>query len=64
MNRRPVSDIFTTSIFRGPLVVPNEWSTAQGDSGNLFPVFGAADPLSASLRRRTIVPIESVRWFD
>jgi hypothetical protein len=41
MNRRPVSDIFTTSIFGGPLVVPNEWSTAQGDAGNLFPLFSA-----------------------
>jgi hypothetical protein len=39
MNRRPVSDIFTMSIFGGPLVVPNEWSTAQGDAGNLFPLF-------------------------
>lgn len=41
MNRRPVSDIFTTSIFAGPLVVPNEWSTAQGDTGNLFPLFSS-----------------------
>jgi hypothetical protein len=39
LNRRPVSDIFTMSIFGGPLVVPNEWSTAQGDAGNLFPLF-------------------------
>jgi hypothetical protein len=38
-NRRPVSDIFTTPIFLGPLVVPNEWSTAFGDAGNLFPLF-------------------------
>src|ERR1700747_2206203 len=35
INRRPVSDIFTTSLFSGPLIVPNEWSTAQGDAGNL-----------------------------
>jgi hypothetical protein len=40
-NRRSVSDIFTTSIFGGPLVVPNEWGTAQGDAGNLFPLFSA-----------------------
>lgn len=39
MNRRPVTDIFTVSIFAGPLVVPNEWSTAQGDVGNLLPLF-------------------------
>src|SRR6202030_4049809 len=41
MNRRPVSDIFTMSIFGGPLVVPNEWSTAQGGAGNLFPLFSS-----------------------
>jgi phosphatidylinositol-3-phosphatase len=41
VNRRPVSDIFTMSIFRGPLVVPNEWSTAQADIGNLFPLFSS-----------------------
>jgi phosphatidylinositol-3-phosphatase len=41
LNRRPVSDIFTISIFGGPLVVPNEWSTAQGDSGDLFPLFSS-----------------------
>jgi acid phosphatase len=41
VNRRPVSDIFTISIFPGPLVVPNEWSTAQGDTGNLFPIFSS-----------------------
>jgi phosphatidylinositol-3-phosphatase len=41
VNRGPVSDIFTTSIFGGPLVVPNEWSTAQGDAGNLFPFFSS-----------------------
>ena len=40
-NRQPVSDIFTTPIFAGPLVVPNELSTAQGDTGNLFPLFSA-----------------------
>jgi len=39
LNRRPVSDIFTMSIFAGPLVVPNEWSKAFGDVGNLFPFF-------------------------
>src|SRR5262249_20898015 len=38
VNRRPVSDIFTTSIFTGPLIAPNEWSTAPGDHGNLFPL--------------------------
>src|SRR5262249_54418855 len=36
-----VSDIFTMSIFGGALVVPNEWSTAQGDAGNLLPLFSA-----------------------
>ncbi|HWY40412.1 MAG TPA: alkaline phosphatase family protein [Chthoniobacterales bacterium] len=41
LNRRPVSDIFNVSIFSGPLVVPNEWSTAQGDTGNLLPLFSA-----------------------
>lgn len=41
LNRRPVSDIFTSSIFRGPLVVPNAWSTAQGDAGNLLPLFSS-----------------------
>ena len=41
LNRRPVSDIFAMSIFGGPLVVPNEWSTAQGDAGNLFPLFSS-----------------------
>lgn len=41
LNRRPVSDIFTMPIFAGPLVVPNEWSTAQGDTGNLLPLFSA-----------------------
>jgi hypothetical protein len=39
INRRPVSDVFTVSIFTGLLVVPNEWTTAQGDTGNLFPLF-------------------------
>src|SRR5580704_9366006 len=41
MNRLSVSDIFTMSIFGGPLIVPNEWSTAQGDAGNLFPLFSS-----------------------
>jgi dockerin type I repeat protein len=41
VNRRPVSDIFTMSIFPGPLAVPNEWSTAQADTGNLFPLFSS-----------------------
>ena len=41
LNRRPVSDIFTMSIFGGPLVVPNEWSTAQADTGSLFPLFSS-----------------------
>jgi hypothetical protein len=39
LNRRPVSDIFTMSIFGGPLVVPNDWANAFGDAGNLFPLF-------------------------
>jgi hypothetical protein len=41
LNRRPVSDIFTMSIFGGSLIVPKEWSTAQGDIGNLFPLFSS-----------------------
>jgi len=41
LNRRPVSDIFTTSILGGALVVPNQWSTAQGDAGNLLPLFSS-----------------------
>ncbi len=40
-NRPPVSDIFSASIFLGPLVVPNALSTTQGDTGNLFPLFSA-----------------------
>jgi phosphatidylinositol-3-phosphatase len=39
LNRRPVSDIFAMPIIAGPLVVPNEWSSAFGDAGNLFPLF-------------------------
>jgi acid phosphatase len=38
-NRRPVMDIFTVPIFFGPLIVPNEWSTAFGDAGNQFPLY-------------------------
>ncbi len=41
VNRRPVSDIFTTPIFAGALIVPNDWSSAQGDAGNLFPLFSS-----------------------
>jgi hypothetical protein len=41
LNRRPVSDIFTMSIFPGPLVVPNDWANAFGDAGNLFPLFSS-----------------------
>jgi phosphatidylinositol-3-phosphatase len=41
INRRPISDIFTMPIFAGPLVVPNEWSSAFGDAGNLFPLFSS-----------------------
>jgi phosphatidylinositol-3-phosphatase len=41
INRRPVSDIFTMSIFGGPLVVPGEWAAVQGDAGNLFPFFSS-----------------------
>jgi hypothetical protein len=40
-NRRPVSDIFTMSIFAGPLVAPNDWANAFGDAGNLFPLFSS-----------------------
>jgi hypothetical protein len=40
-NRRPLSDIFTTPIFLGPLVVPNDWTSAFGDAGNLFPFFSS-----------------------
>ncbi|MBV9617765.1 MAG: hypothetical protein JO201_01000, partial [Verrucomicrobia bacterium] len=38
-NRRAVTDIFTVPIFGGPLIVPNEWSSAFGDAGNQFPFF-------------------------
>ena len=41
-NRLPVSDIFTTPIFLGPLVVPNQWTSAFGDTGNLFPLFSSS----------------------
>lgn len=41
-NRRPVADIFTSSIFAGPLVVPNDWTSAFGDTGNLFPLFSSS----------------------
>lgn len=40
-NRQPVSDIFTTPVFAGPLVVPSGLNSAQGDTGNLFPFFSA-----------------------
>lgn len=42
VNRRPVSDIFTAPIFLGPLVVPNDWSSAFGNTGNLFPLFSSS----------------------
>jgi hypothetical protein len=41
LNRRPVADIFTMSIFAGPLVAPNDWANAFGDAGNLFPLFSS-----------------------
>jgi phosphatidylinositol-3-phosphatase len=41
INRRPLTDIFAVPIIHGPLVVPNEWSSAQGDAGNLFPLFSS-----------------------
>jgi hypothetical protein len=41
INRPPVIDIFTVPIIAGPLIVPNQWSTAQSDAGNLFPLFSA-----------------------
>jgi len=41
INRRPISDIFAMPIFAGPLVVPNEWGSAFGDAGNLFPLFSS-----------------------
>lgn len=40
-NRLAVSDIFTTPVFTGPLVVPNKWANAQADSGSLFPLFSS-----------------------
>ncbi|MGH7939327.1 MAG: alkaline phosphatase family protein, partial [Bryobacteraceae bacterium] len=39
INRQPLTDIFTSSIFSGPLVVPNEYTTAQADTGSLYPLF-------------------------
>jgi len=41
LNRLPVSDIFTTQVFTGPLVVPNKWTSVQGNTGNLFPLFSS-----------------------
>jgi hypothetical protein len=41
VNRPPVTDIFTVPIIAGPLVVPNQLSTAPGDAGNLFPLFSS-----------------------
>lgn len=41
LNRPPVSDIFSVPISPGPLVIPNEWSAAFGDTGNLFPLFSS-----------------------
>ena len=41
VNRRALTDIFNVSIFSGPVVVPNEWSTVQADTGNLFPLFSS-----------------------
>jgi Phosphoesterase family/Dockerin type I domain len=41
VNRRPVTDVFNASIFSGPVVAPNEWSTVQADTGNLFPFFSS-----------------------
>ena len=40
-NRRPLTDIFSVPIVAGALVVPNEWSTAQGDTGSVFPIFSS-----------------------
>jgi phosphatidylinositol-3-phosphatase len=41
VNRPPLTDIFTVPIIAGPLVVPNQWSTAPADTGNLFPLFSS-----------------------
>lgn len=41
INRPPITDVFTIPIILGPLVVPNDLSTSQGDTGNLFPLFSA-----------------------
>ena len=41
LNRRPLADIFTKSIFASPLVTPNDWANAFGDAGNLFPLFSS-----------------------
>lgn len=34
----PITDVFQTSV-TGPLVVPNDLTVTQGDTGNLFPLF-------------------------
>jgi hypothetical protein len=38
-NTPAVGDIFVTIPTAGPIVVPNNLSTTQGDTGNLFPLF-------------------------
>ncbi len=40
-SRPAITDIFSAPIFAGPLVVPNEWSKAFGNTGNLFPLFSS-----------------------
>jgi len=41
INRRSVTDVFDVPIFAGPLIAPAEWSSAFGDTGNLFPFFSS-----------------------
>src|SRR5262249_14738181 len=41
MNRPSITDIFKGPVFSGPLVVPDEWTAAQADTGNLLPLFSA-----------------------
>jgi acid phosphatase len=39
VNTPSITDIFLTIPTTGPVVVPNNLSTTQGDTGNLFPLF-------------------------
>ncbi|HSV62728.1 MAG TPA: alkaline phosphatase family protein [Chthoniobacterales bacterium] len=40
-NVPPISDVFVSIPTSGPVIVPNNLSTTQGDTGNLFPLFSS-----------------------